>query len=130
MQRAAVEVLAPDRADQETDAVRKVFAEKRALMRDALSQLGVRFPGRCEGTFYLWGSIADLPAPFNDAEVFFRRALEARVMVVPGAFFDVNPGKSRPSPSPYAQWLRFSFGPPKENVVLGLQRLKTMIEGA
>jgi DNA-binding transcriptional MocR family regulator len=76
------------------------------------------------------GRIADLPAPFNDAEVFFRRALEARVMVVPGAYFDVNPGKARPSPSPYAQWLRFSFGPPKENVVLGLQRLKTMIAGA
>ena len=130
MQRAALEVLAPDRADQETDAVRTVFAEKRALMRDALSRLGVRFPGRCEGTFYLWGSIADVPAPFNDAETFFRRALDARVMVVPGAFFDVNPGKARPSPSPYAQWLRFSFGPPKENLVLGLERLKAMIESA
>lgn len=127
MQRAALEVLAPQRADQEGDAVRSVFAEKRGIMRDALSAMGVRFPGRCEGTFYLWGCISDLPPPFNDAETFFRRALDARVMVVPGSYFDVNPGKARPAPSPYAQWLRFSFGPPKDNVILGLDRLGSMV---
>ena len=40
-------------------------------------------------------------------------------MTVPGVFFDVNPGKQRSGPSPYAQWIRFSFGPPIANVADG-----------
>ena len=75
-------------------------------------------------------TIRDLPAPFDDAEVFFRRALEHRVMTVPGVFFDINPGKERPAPSPYGQWVRFSFGPPYENVTMGLERLRGMLQPA
>ncbi|WP_332764571.1 pyridoxal phosphate-dependent aminotransferase [Phenylobacterium sp.] len=130
LQRAALTVLESARADQETQAVRRAFAAKRALMRRELEALGVRFPGRGGGTFYLWGSIADLPAPYNDAEAFFRAALERKVMVVPGAFFDVNPGRRRQGPSPYADWLRFSYGPPLENVELGLGRLRQMMGSA
>ncbi len=65
IQRAAVAVLEPGRADQETAAVRAVFARKRRLTLDALRELGVKFPGRPEmggGTFYAWGSVAELPA--------------------------------------------------------------------
>jgi hypothetical protein len=51
-------------------------------------------------------------------------------MTVPGAFFDVNPRKQRPGPSPYAAWVRFSFGPPEENVRMGLDRLQEMIAGS
>jgi aspartate/methionine/tyrosine aminotransferase len=129
-QRAAVEVLEPQRADQETTAVRTAFRRKRDLMRPRLEALGVRFATPGEGTFYLWGSIADLPAPFNDAEVLFRAALKARVMLVPGAFFDVNPGRLRRGRSPFSDWMRFSFGPPEENVALGLDRLATLIGAA
>ena len=39
----------------------------------------------------------------------------------------VNPGKRRRAPSPYRQWMRFSFGPPLENVELGLDRLAKML---
>jgi len=84
-----------------------------------------------QATFYVWANRADLPAPFNEAEGFFRRALEQKVMTVPGAFFDVNPGKERRGPSPHASWMRFSFGPPYENVARGLDRLEQMLrEGA
>ncbi len=48
-------------------------------------------------------------------------------MTVPGQFFDVNPGKLRKSPSPYEKWMRFSFGPPMDNMVAGLDRLKEML---
>ena len=58
---------------------------------------------------------------------FFRSALEHKVMTVPGEFFDVNPGKLRRGPSPYRQWMRFSFGPPMENMVMGLDRLAAML---
>jgi aspartate/methionine/tyrosine aminotransferase len=127
MQRAAIEVLEPARADQETRALRTVFARKRNLMIDRLAEMGIRCAHPSEGTFYVWASIAGLPEPFDDADAFFRRALEHRVMTVPGAFFDINPGKSRPGPSPFRQWVRFSFGPPEPNVRMGLDRLEEML---
>jgi len=126
-QRAALEVLEPARADQETNALREVFCAKRNLMISRLKAMGVRFANESESTFYCWGSIADLPEPFNDAETFFRRALDRKVMTVPGEFFDVNPGGVRPGPSPLLQWMRFSFGPPMENLKLGLERLEAML---
>ncbi len=130
IQRAALEALEPSRADQETSALRSVFSKKRNLMTERLDALGVRFARESEGTFYAWGTIADLPAPLNDAETFFRRGLERKVLTVPGVFFDVNPGKRRHGPSPFRSWVRFSFGPPMENVVLGLDRLEQMVAEA
>ena len=87
----------------------------------------MRFQHEPLGTFYCWGSLEDLPKPSNDAMSFFWKALDHRVMTVPGQFFDVNPGKSRKTPSPYEQWMRFSFGPPMDNMVQGLNRLKQML---
>ena len=130
MQRAALEALEPRRADQETDALRRVFSAKRNLMSRKLSELGVRLARESDSTFYVWGTIADLPAPLDDADTFFRRALERKVMTVPGEFFDVNPGKRRRGESPYRKWMRFSFGPPMENLRLGLDRLEEMVRGA
>ncbi|HZM00166.1 MAG TPA: pyridoxal phosphate-dependent aminotransferase [Planctomycetota bacterium] len=130
IQRAALEVLQPARADQETSALRTVFSRKRNLMSRRLAALGVRFAHESESTFYVWGSIAGLPAPLNDAEVFFRRALERKVLTVPGRFFDINPGRERKGPSPLAQWMRFSFGPPQDNLELGLQRLEALVAEA
>ena len=85
---------------------------------------------RPQSTFYGWASLEDLPEPLNDAIPFFRRALEHRVLTVPGEFFDVNPGKRRRGESPYRRWMRFSFGPPMDNLVLGLDRLENMIRAA
>ena len=129
-QRAAIAALKPKRADQETTALRREFAKKRNLMLRRLRALGVTFPGKCESTFYLWGSLEKLPAPLNDAMSFFWRSLDHKVLTVPGQFFDVNPGKRRKGPSPYTQWMRFSFGPPMANVKLGLDRLEAMVRAA
>ena len=129
-QRAALMALQPDAADQETRAVREVFAKKRNVMVERLSALGVTFAAAPTSTFYAWGCLKDLPAPFDHAMPFFRAALEHKVMTVPGEFFDVNPGKRRSGPSPYEQWMRFSFGPPMDNLVLGLDRLQAMIDSA
>ncbi len=128
-QRAALQILEPARADQETAALRTAFAAKRNLMVERLESMGIRFPVPPRSTFYCWGSLADLPAPFDNAMEFFWRALEYRVMTVPGRFFDVNPGKLRPGPSPYESWMRFSFGPPIDNVAMGLDRLGDMLAG-
>jgi len=128
-QRAALQVLEPARADQETDALREVFCAKRNVMLERLSGLGVRFPVASQSTFYCWGCLDQLPEPFNDGMSFFRRALDQRVLTVPGEFFDVNPGKRRGGESPFRQWMRFSFGPPMDNMQAGLDRLEAMLRG-
>jgi len=129
-QRAALDALQPAAADQETRALREAFALKRNLMLERLKAMGVRFAHESESTFYLWGCLDGLPAPLNDAMEFFWRALDRKVMTVPGKFFDVNPGSRRAPPSPYEQWMRFSFGPPMDNMVQGLDRLEAMVEEA
>jgi aspartate/methionine/tyrosine aminotransferase len=126
-QRAAIAVLEPARADQETAALRKVFGHKRNVMLARLKKMGVRFAAEPRSTFYCWGSLEGLKPPFNDALTFFRRALEHKVLTVPGEFFDVNPGKRRGGVSPYKQWMRFSFGPPLDNMQQGLDRLERML---
>lgn len=130
MQRAAVEILQPDRADQETDAVRREFRAKRDLAVDRLKAMGIRFPVEPEGTFYAFGSIADLPAPLNDGVEFMRCGFEHRVLTVPGEFFDVNPSRGRSGPSPLKSFVRFSFGPPRDVLAAGLDRLAEMVRNA
>ena len=129
VQRATLQVLEPARADQETNALRQVFTRKRNLMIERLEAMGIPCTCPPSGTFYVWASIARLPSPLNDADVFFRKALEHKVLTVPGRFFDVNPGGTRPSLEEYSHWVRFSFGPPEENMLMGLDRLAQMIRG-
>jgi aspartate/methionine/tyrosine aminotransferase len=128
-QRAALTALEPARADQETHALRVEFAKKRNLMVERLEALGIRFAARPTSTFYGWASLDRLPAPLDDSMTFFRRALELKVMTVPGEFFDVNPGKRRRGSSPYRSWMRFSFGPPMQNLAMGLERLERVVRG-
>ncbi len=126
----ALQVLEPARADQETTALRRNFVMKRNLMVERLETMGIRFARRPLSTFYCWASLDQLPEPFDNAMEFFWRALDHRVMTVPGKFFDVNPGGARSGPSPYERWMRFSFGPPMDNVVMGLDRLAEMLGGS
>lgn len=130
VQRAAIKVLEPARADQETGATRAVFKQKRRLTVETLTSLGVRFPAEPCGTFYAFGDVSALPAPLNTGMGFMREGFKHRVMTVPGEFFDVNPGKSRSSASPLANFVRFSFGPPRQNLEAGLQRLSEMVRAA
>lgn len=128
MQRAAIEVLQPARADQETDTVRRVFAKKRDLTVTRLRAIGVEFPREPEGTFYAFGSVKNLPPPLNNGVAFYERALKHRVLTVPGEFFDINPDKRRLGPSPIAQYVRFSYGPPMKTLRQGLDRLEEMVQ--
>ncbi len=134
VQRLAIQALEPVRADQETNAVRAVFAEKQRLTLGKLREAGVRFPviektpaGAPSGTFYVWGDISGLPAPINEGEGFMRAGFGAQVLTVPGVYFDVNPGKARSGVSPLKSFVRFSFGPPRQNLEAGLNRLVAMI---
>ncbi|MBW2464385.1 MAG: pyridoxal phosphate-dependent aminotransferase [Deltaproteobacteria bacterium] len=131
MQRAALELISADHARKETAALRRCFGEKRRLMIDGLRALGVKFDVEPEGTFYAWGDLSDLPPSINDGSTFFRAALEEKVIVVPGEFFDVDPGQRRHGrPSRFRHHVRFSFGPDRENLEEALRRLGQVVERA
>lgn len=128
MQRAAIPLLDLEAAKQETAAIHATFSRKRALMLDGLRKLGVSVDVEPEGTFYVWGSVAELPEGLDDGMSFFRAALDHKVIVVPGQFFDVNPGKRRAGrQSRFARHLRFSFGPGEEVLTRALRRLGTLV---
>ena len=110
--------------------MREVFAKKRNLMVERLPAMGVRFAAEPESTFSVWGCLDRLPEPLRNSMAFFRRALQRKVMTVPGPFFDVNPCGRRPGPSSYGSWMRFSFGPSMDNLAMGLERLEQVVAEA
>lgn len=131
VQRAAIPLLEEAAVEAETNALHRAFLGKKDLMVSRLLRLGVRVDRMPDGTFYVWGNVAHLPAPLNDGMGFFRAALEKKVIVVPGEFFDVNPGKRRSkSASRFRQYVRFSFGPAQATLVTALDRLEALVTGA
>ncbi|MFN8390639.1 MAG: pyridoxal phosphate-dependent aminotransferase [Bdellovibrionota bacterium] len=128
MQRAAIRLVDRSFADQEAAAIKKTFAEKRDLMFSTLGDLGVRVIPKPSGGFYCWGDLSELPQGLNTGMLLFRKALEVGVIIVPGVFFDINPGKRRPDrASRFGHFARFSFGPPIEEIDRGLKNLKKLI---
>ncbi|RYE94335.1 MAG: pyridoxal phosphate-dependent aminotransferase, partial [Myxococcales bacterium] len=128
MQRAAIPLMDPDLVRAETAAIQRVFARKRETMITGLKKLGVTLDIEPEGTFYVWGNIADLPPGLHEGHGFFRAALDRKVITVPGEFFDVNPGKRRASrPSRFRNHVRFSFGPSEDTLSRALERLAEMV---
>jgi len=129
LQRAAIDLLAPAHVAAETAALQRVFADKRELLAAGARRLGMTIDREPDGTFYVWAKVADLPPPLADGMSFFRAALAAKVITVPGEFFDVNPGKRRAGrPSRFRQHVRLSFGPPRESLVTAIERLGHLIE--
>jgi aspartate/methionine/tyrosine aminotransferase len=131
LQRSAVPLLAPAIVQAETAAIRRAFLRKRKILGDGLRAAGVRFDLEPEGTFYWWGDVSALPPAINTGMSFFQRALEHRVICVPGEFFDVNPGKRRSGrPSRFRNYVRFSFGPEEAAVLEGVRRIREMVAQA
>ena len=129
LQRAAAELVTVKNAEAEAASLQTAFRTKRELMRTELQKMGVVLDGPGDGTFYCWGSVAKQPAPLNTGMGFFRAALKKKVIVVPGEFFDVNPGKRRADRSSrFRAHVRFSFGPPETTVRQGLEQLAALLK--
>ncbi len=126
LQRAAIELVSPDRFLRETEVVQRVFGAKRTLVLEALATMGVSVEAPPQGTFYVWASLASLPAPLSDGMELFRRLLQRNVIVIPGEFFDVNPGKRR-NRRRFQNYVRISFGPARAEVERGLSALADLI---
>jgi aspartate/methionine/tyrosine aminotransferase len=128
MQRAALPLLERDTADREALAIQKAFAEKRWMMLEKIRELGLGLDHVPLGAFYCFVELSNLPPSLQDGHAFFRAALEKQVIVVPGEFFDVNPGKRRSHiPSRLKSYVRLSFGPEAQVVRDGMDRLAAMI---
>ncbi|MFO0632777.1 MAG: pyridoxal phosphate-dependent aminotransferase [Nannocystaceae bacterium] len=127
LQRAALPLLEPEHVDAETRAISTVFREKRRRMITRLREIGVRIDREPEGTFYVWGDVSQLPPPLADGMSLFEHALGERVIVVPGAFFDVNPGHRRARASRFHGYVRFSFGPGADVLERACDRLAELV---
>jgi len=129
LQRAAISLLSEDLVQKETLAIHAAFREKRDKMIARLERIGIRPDRAPDGTFYVWGNLSSLPPPFNDGMGFFRAALAAKVITVPGEFFDVNPGKRRSHrASRFRSYTRFSFGPPQAQLDTALSRIEQLVK--
>ena len=128
LQRAAIPLLEDAHVVAETNAIQSAFRVKRDRLLAGLARLGVGVDATPDGTFYVWGKVDALPPPFDDGMGFFRAALEKQVIVVPGEFFDVNPGKRRSQrASRFRGHVRFSFGPSLASLETALGRLEELV---
>ncbi len=125
-QRAALDLVDPAHVEAEATAIQRHFARKRTYMMERLRSMGIKVEIEPRGAFYLWANLEDLPESIRDGRSFFERALDVRVITVPGVFFDVNPGRRRQGIR-YQNYVRFSFGPELEKLERGLDRLEQMV---
>jgi aspartate/methionine/tyrosine aminotransferase len=125
-QNAALPLLDPKNAAAETLAIQKHFGKKRALLLSRLKKLDISADAAPAGAFYVWANLAKLPKPLDDGMNFFRECLKEKVIVVPGVFFDVNPGNRR-THARYKNYCRISFGPEIEKLELGLNAFERVI---
>jgi aspartate/methionine/tyrosine aminotransferase len=126
-QNAALPLLDPKNAVAETLAIQKHFGKKRALLLSRLKKLNISVDAAPAGAFYVWANLVRLPPPLDDGMNFFREGLKEKVIVVPGVFFDVNPGNRRAT-ARYKNYCRISFGPEIEKLELGLDAFERVIK--
>ena len=128
MQRAAISLLERDAADAEAKSIQETFGRKRKTMVAGLEALGIRVRPEPSGGFYCWGDLQGLPEGLRTGTELFLAGLDEGVIVVPGRFFDVNPGQRRPDrPSRFQSFARFSFGPSLEEIERGLASLGRVV---
>jgi aspartate/methionine/tyrosine aminotransferase len=130
-QQAAIPLLEDAVVDAETQAIHKAFSKKRTFLLGALESLGVRVDLAPQGGFYVWGSVENLPPSLDDGMKLFRAALDEKVICVPGAFFDINPGQRRQArKSRFERHVRFSFGPSLPTLQTAVERLQKLVREA
>lgn len=127
IQNAVIPMINKKHADQEALSIKKHFTKKAQYMAESLAELGIKTK-QPDGSFYCWGELSGLPKNLRSGFNLFNACIENNVIIVPGIFFDINPGKRRPKNlSTFENYARFSFGPPLEELKLGIKKLKEVI---
>ncbi len=122
----AAALLDPQLAMAETRAIQKHFGTKREYVLRRLKQIGIGVEAEPAGAFYVWANLSALPKPLDDGMSFFREGLKEKVIIVPGVFFDVNPGNRRLH-GRYENYWRISLGPERSRLETGLAALERVI---
>lgn len=125
MQVAALPLVKLDIANREAASIQRSFIEKRDYMIAELAKLDIPVVPSPLGGFYCWGSLDHLPESLGTGMQLFQKALDEQLIIVPGEFFDINPGHRRPNrPSRFHRYARFSFGPKLEELERGIVKLR------
>lgn len=69
--------------EDHVEAMRRIYADKRAIFVDLFKRKGIRIAGS-QATFYLW---CEVPGADESSEAFAARLLEVGVVVAPGSIF-------------------------------------------
>ena len=127
IQKEALSLVNPDRVRQEAMMLQQHFVKKRDYMLKRLANMGIIVEAQPNSTFYVWANLSRLPAEIADGMKFFEAALDEKVIIVPGVFFDVNPEKRRTCVR-FQQHARISFGPEMSELKQGLDALERVIK--
>mmetsp|Transcript_23646 Transcript_23646/g.29123 ORF Transcript_23646/g.29123 Transcript_23646/m.29123 type:complete len:214 (-) Transcript_23646:201-842(-) len=127
-QRALIPLLNHQHVINDTIILQVLFAHKRNYVLTRLQEIGFTIEQAPAGTFYIWCSVSKFNPPINDGVNFFREALKEKVTVIPGKFFDVNPGRRRPQAGRYHDFIRISYGPTFETLVRGMNSLERLVK--
>jgi len=128
LQRLALPLMNLDFIRRDTWALQRHFRVKRDYILEELDKLGIKVQFKPTATFYIWGDLSNLPPPLNDSLVFLEECVKHKVICVPGVFFDINPrGTRNVIRSQSISNVRFSYGPPMRNLVIGVKHMRAMI---
>lgn len=125
-QRLASSLFEPNALMRDINALQHHFQHKRDVMIQRLQTMGIETEVIPSAGFYLWVNLSKLAKPLNDATHFFRQCLMNKVIVVPGKFFDLNPGKTRKDQL-FSSYCRLSFGPDLNTIKRGMDQIEKMI---
>lgn len=126
VQEQALKLLEPETALAEGEAIAHTFRAKRDFVVSRLREIGIVPASQPQGAFYIWADLSGLPEPLQKGTALFKEGLKEKVITVPGVFFDVNPGRRRPT-SRFANLCRISYGPPMPQLELGMDALERVV---
>jgi len=128
LQRLALPLMDMDFIRRDTWALQNHFRKKRDYLLVELEKIGIRVQWKPTATFYIWADISGLPSPLNDCLVFLEECVKNKVVIVPGVFFDINPrGLKNVYKSSCISNIRFSYGPPMQNLIFGVEQIGKMV---
>jgi hypothetical protein len=129
IQEAVVPLINIEAANKEALSIQNTFQKKRDLVIERLESFGIKLYNKPFGAFYCFASLENMPQSIRGGYDFANKALDHKVIVIPGEYFDVNPGKRRSHiESRLTNYIRLSFGPHISQVKLGLNRICEMIK--
>ena len=128
IQKAIIPLINAESANKEALAIQSVFGKKRDLLIGGFEDIGLKIYNKPSGAFYFFASLENLPEAIRNGHAFAEKAMEHKTIVIPGEYFDINPGRRRSHiESRLRNYIRVSFGPDISSIKLGLNNFKEII---